>query len=124
MHAQKLKESVPNGRELTDYCLKTLQIRPTMLAGLLNITERTLTNWQEVSDEQGRPNRFDRLRSLESVVRLASDAGVSGRVILNLINEPIPGDLCERSLLYYIVDEPNNGLLRSVALQLIDSFKK
>jgi hypothetical protein len=107
-----------------DYCTETLNITPTMLAGLLNVTERTLGNWKDkpiLEDEN--QDKMDRLKTIYKIISIAIKKGIKGRVILNFLNEPIPLDKEERSLLYYVVDDPNSTLVETVALQVIDSFK-
>ena len=110
------------GRDLIDYCTETLVIRTTMLAALLNVTERTLSNWAECETEGNYPGKFDRLKALYKVVCLAKKRGIDGTVILNVLNEPIPGDDSSKTLLYYVVDEPTNKLIMVVAEQVIGSF--
>ncbi len=111
------------GKDLIVHCTEILSIRPTMLAGLLDVTERTLTNWADLAEAIPNQGKFDRLRTLYAIVCLAQEAGIKGRVILNLLNESIPDDQDQKSLLYYVVDEPNNKLVPAVASQVIASFK-
>ena len=111
------------GKNLIYYCSRTMKISPTMLAGLLAVTERTLSNWGNASSEGQSSCKITRLNALADIIRLAEKNGIKGKVILNLINEPIPEDKEQKTLLYYVVDDPQNKLLMTVAAQVINSFK-
>jgi hypothetical protein len=50
-----------------------------------------------------------RLRRMLTIIGAINNKNpniIENKLTLNLINEPIPGDTKERSLLYYIVDDP------------------
>lgn len=122
MGIEKLAEQY-TGDGYVKYCTEALGIRPTMLAGLLNVTERTLSNWAstQISDEpQG---KIDRLKTLYKIVTIAESEDLQGKIILNVLNEPIPGEEGDKSLLHYVVDEPNNSLLATVVRKVVASFK-
>ncbi len=105
------------------HCTEALGIKPTMLAGLLSVTERTLSNWAETPITESSQGKIDRLKTFYKIVTLAESEGLHGRIILNVINEPIPGEDGDRSLLHYVVDEPNNSLLATVIRKVVASFK-
>lgn len=113
-----------NLKDLIKICTEALNIKPTMLAGLLNVTERTLANWQETPIANEVQGKIDRLKTLYKIITIAEGAGIHGKIILNLLNEPIPGEDDEKSLLHYVVDEPNNSLLTTVVQRVIASFNK
>ena len=123
MGAKKLLKQY-TGRDLIDYCTTTMEIKPTMLAALLNVTERTLANWNESPLDSNSSGKIARLNALADIIRVAEENGIKGKVILNLLNEPIPGDKEQQTLMYYVVDEPENTLLMAVAVQVISSFKQ
>jgi DNA-binding transcriptional regulator YiaG len=113
------------GSDLISNCKDKMGIKTTMLAALLGVTERTLSTWSEVSlAETQASGKILRLVTLNRVVEDAVRSEIKGKVILNLLNEPIPNDRDERTLLDYIVDDPGNPLLEVVIPMLIESFKK
>ena len=122
MGEKKIAEQF-TGRDLVDHCTSTLNIRPTMLAALLNVTERTLANWNECPYNGDYPVKFERLRTFDRILSRAEAKRIDYKIFLNLLNEPIPGDEDERTLLHYIVDEPTNPLLNAAADSVIELFK-
>lgn len=56
-------------------------------------------------------------------VTIAESEELKGKIILNVLNEPIPGEEGDKSLLHYVVDEPNNSLLATVVRKVVASFK-
>ncbi len=113
------------GSDLISNCKEKMGIKSTMLAALLGVTERTLSTWSEVSLAETQANgKILRLVTLNKVVEDAVRSEIKGKVILNLLNEPIPNDRDEKTLLDYIVDDPGNPLLEVVIPMVIESFKK
>jgi len=113
------------GSDLISNCKDKMGIKTTMLAALLGVTERTLSTWSEVSlAETQASGKILRLVTLNIVVEDAVRSEIKGKVILNLLNEPIPNDRDEKTLLDYIVDDPGNPLLEVVIPMVIVSFKK
>lgn len=111
------------GDRYVQYCTVALGIKPTMLAGLLSVTERTLSNWAEIQITDDSQGKIDRLKTLYKIITIAEKEGMQGKIILNVLNEPIPGEDGDKSLLHYVVDEPNNSLLAVVVRKVLDSFK-
>jgi hypothetical protein len=111
------------GENYIVFCTTALGIKPTMLAGLLSVTERTLSNWAEMQITDVSQGKIDRLKALYRIIHLADGEGIRGKLILNVLNEPIPGVENDRSLLHYVVDEPNNKLLTTVVFKVLESFK-
>lgn len=94
-------------KDLIDDCLNTLSISQPQLASLLCVQEQRLIDLHTVSSHSvGKDVALKRIKTFHEVMTLMVDDGVSPKVFLNYINEPIPGDKQERSMLYYIVDEP------------------
>jgi DNA-binding transcriptional regulator YiaG len=113
------------GSDLISNCKDKMGIKTTMLAALLGVTERTLSTWSEVSlAETQASGKILRLVTLNKVVEDAVQSEIKGKVILNLLNEPIPNDREDKTLLEYIVDDPGNPLLKVVIPMVIESFKK
>lgn len=104
------------------YCAEALGVKPTLLAGLLSVTEQTLSNWTEEQILDAKPCKLDRLKALYKVVVSAQKEGLHGKVILNVLNEPIPREKSEKSLLHYIVDEPNSVFLDSAISKVLADF--
>ena len=122
MGIKKLSEQY-TGDGYVRHCTEALGIKPTMLAGLLSVTERTLSNWAETPITEAAQGKIDRLKTLYRIVTLAESEGLHGKIILNVLNDPIPGEDGDKSLLHYVVDEPNNRLLATVVRKVVASFK-
>lgn len=122
MGIKKLNER-NTGERYVLYCTQALGVKPTMLAALLSVTERTLSNWSETAITEDSQGKIDRLKTLYKIIQLAESEGIRGKIILNLLNEPIPGEDDDMSLLHYVVDEPNNKLLTMAVREVLASFK-
>lgn len=122
MGIEKIDEQYTGGGYVL-YCTEALGIKTTMLAGLLSITERTLSNWADTQITDDSQGKIDRLKTLYKIIGLAEGEGLRGKIILNVINEPIPGEQGDKSLLHYVVDEPNNSLLATVVRKVFDSYR-
>lgn len=112
-----------NGGGLVRHCVAALDVKPSMLASLLGVTERTLDAWTEEPILEARQGKIDRLKALYEIVKTAENEGLRGKIILNVLNESIPGEEADKSLLHYVVDEPNNILLDAVVRKVVASFK-
>lgn len=110
------------GRDLIEFITTMVGIKSTMVAALLNVTERTLNNWSKEKIDAFTGNKSRRLLALYTCVKAANDAGITGKQIMNLLDEPIPGEPEEKSILYYVVDEPDNGLLATALNSVIKQF--
>lgn len=91
-----------------------------MVAALLSVTERTLNNWKNKPILESPPPRMMRLSALHTVVSVALEKGVPSQEMLSFLNEPIDDE--GMSLLGYIVDEPDNRLLKRAAEGLAEEF--
>jgi len=104
--------SQSTGQDCIELCTTEMGVKSTMLAGLLNVSERTLSNWSTVVVTEEPQGRFDRLKAISKIVSFAKSEGVRGKsAILNLLNNTIPGQKEDLSLLHFVVEEPNNILL-------------
>lgn len=88
----------------------SLNVESTMIAALIGVSERTLTNTENL----------DRLKSLNNTVQIILEKGISRDIILNVLNEPILSD--GQSLLDIIADDPNNELLKYAVETVVKQF--
>ena len=116
--------SVSEAQQVIDYLTETLGVAPTMLAGLLQVTERTLLNWRDKTlDELSENPKSRRLLDLDEFVRQAEKKNVRKRLMLNLLHEPIdPKNEESSSILHYIVRMPSSALLKETAPLIIEKF--
>jgi hypothetical protein len=124
---QKPKEQF-KGEGVIDFLTSEMSISPTMLAALLEVTERTLDNWKRSSfDELKEKNKSQRLIALYDFVNKAKKKGVEKKLLLNLLREPLSHEGGEEgpSALYFIVNEPTGQFFSGVgSTLLIDQFLK
>jgi hypothetical protein len=112
------------GQGLIDYLTEALKVSPTMLAALLEVTERTLGNWKNESLANLRQSgKGARLVALYDFVAEATREKVPQNLLLNLLEEPVnPAAEESQSPLFYIVNDPTNALLRDATQLLIARF--
>jgi DNA-binding transcriptional regulator YiaG len=111
------------GRDAIAILEKRLNVRVTMIAALLGVSERTLTNWTAYTITQTSvPSKFRRLQCLYRCVEEIYSQGINDGDILNVLNEPV-GDEGDLSLLDHIVDNPENKLLSTVIKTVVSKFK-
>jgi hypothetical protein len=109
---------------IIEYLEKALGVTSTMLAGLIQVTERTLTNWRARDLEELENNsKSKRLVDLYDFVKQAESFKVKKSLLLNLLHEPIdPKNEDSSSILYYIVHDPASKLLKETAPLIIKRF--
>ena len=114
------------GQGMIDYLTGELMISKTMLSALLEITERTLSNWNDVAEsELQESSKGKRLIALYDLVCRANKVGIRGKALLNLIQEPInPAEEDSGSLLYYINEEPGSRTLQEMVPLVIERFRR
>lgn len=114
-------QNSPTPTEAIDFLLETLSIKKTMLAALLEITERTLSNWESKDSIASMKNKELRLVAIYNIVHIAIENGVPKEYVLSMLGEPIdPND--NRPLLHFIVDDPNNDLLKTLTLKIAKEY--
>ncbi len=131
---RRLKMGIPlqapeekfKGESIVSYLMDELHVSNTMLAALLEVTERTVANWRDQSTEDLRGNgKSQRLMALYDFVVSAEKKKVNQKLLINLLQEPINEEDAEsKSPLYYIVNEPRGLFFGDAANLLIDKFLK
>lgn len=115
-----------SGQDIIEYLEETLGNSSTMVAALIQVTVRTLDNWknQNVSELTGN-SKSKRLMRLYDFIRMAEDKRIKKRLMLNLLHEPIdPSQDESESILYFMVHEDRDELLRRVYSLVIERFMK
>lgn len=112
------------GKGLIDYLCFELSINPTMLAGLLGITEKTLGMWRTRTVSELEENKKPlRLVTLYHFVWLARSFNVDKHLILSLMHDLVdPLNEKSGSILSHIVEEPDSSVLRAITPKLIRDF--
>jgi hypothetical protein len=122
--ATYFKSAEPSGAEYIDYCMTSLGISQSMLASLLSVTERELSRWSDMAIISKSSQRtFERLNILRTIIHLADGSGIKGKMIINLLNEPIPGDDDQKTLMHYVIDQPDRELIKSVTEKVIAVYQ-
>jgi DNA-binding transcriptional regulator YiaG len=112
------------GKNLISFLTEKMDISSTMLAALLQVTDRTLSNWQHDSyDDLDTPGKSRRLVTLYSVVVKALKSGLPETRIINFLQEPIEESNEEsQTPLSYIVGDSDPKLFLEVVNHLIGRF--
>lgn len=111
------------------YLCDILRINQTILAGFLNVTERTVENWKTKKniDICIGQNKGRRLLKFEEIVTKSISAGLTPVQIMNMLNEPIvqagQDDEDTFTLLYFIAFDPENKLLSGQVDMMIKKYK-
>lgn len=112
-----------NGKKLVEFIEMGLEVKTTMVAALLGVSERTLGNWSKIDfGDPSAPPRFERLRCLYRVICALDQLSLDNRIYITILNESIPTH-GEKSILDFIVQEPKNPLILTVALQIAKEFQ-
>ncbi|MCB9027447.1 MAG: hypothetical protein H6625_14095 [Bdellovibrionaceae bacterium] len=113
------------GAEMITALTGRLRISETLLAGLLDITSRTLDDWKKSDFANGYAKKSKRLNALMKFVDIATSSGVRDSELLTLLNEPI-NEENEDSLspLYFIVHEPESPAFKELQTLVINRYLK
>lgn len=102
---------------------KALDIKETMLAALLRVTERTVANWKDKDLDQISGSRGRRLVALDYAVLEARAAGVKDKQLLNLLDQPFDPESDESgTILGFIVDDVEPKALNPLIKKQIQDF--
>jgi len=92
------------GSEIINYLIDKLKISETLLAGLLDVTPKTLDEWKEINFIDGFKYKEKRLDNMKTFIDELIKAGVQDSELLAFLNEPINKEDDESfSPLYLIV---------------------
>jgi hypothetical protein len=92
------------GKDMVDYLTDVMEVKPSMIAAFLDVSQATLNKWQQRDTaDVWADDKMRRLIKLYSFIQVAGSA-VHGKWLINLLNEP----LCAggESVLGMIVDGP------------------
>jgi hypothetical protein len=113
------------GSEIIDFILSKTQIKSTMLAALLGITDRTLANWRHVQfDDIQMVNKIHRLWCFYLIVNEFVLNNVSGDSIIALLDEPIYPDNEDLTLMYLMNNDPHNPIVRLAVKSIAEGLSK
>ncbi|WP_324960477.1 hypothetical protein [Oligoflexus sp.] len=121
--ASKL-EGVFLGQDAIKFLIEELGVREAMIAGMLDVTTRTLENWKHDNVFAVKAGKIARLRAFYEAVVEAQKADVPASAILNLLNEPIPELQAEgcSTILHVIVESPDNRLIKPFVTRLAKEY--
>lgn len=121
--AENTAKEIFNVEALVKDLCKALEIKPTMLAALMEVTERTLHSWVSSCADLTSTHRGTRLLLMSQIVSLASSKGLPQSALLDLFNYPInPEEEGSGCLLYYIVEDRDEDIVMDLAKQQIKNL--
>lgn len=124
--AEKTQASF-TGASIINYLAETMSVSKTMVAALLDVTERTLLNWSEQSfDELSKSgSKSKRLIALYDFIVKAEQLKVPKSAMIGLLQEVIePEDEHSNTPMFFIIEEPENSCFKSMSNQIISNFLK
>lgn len=113
------------GDFIIEYLAERMAVSETMIAALLEVTERTLQNWKSLDYQSlGLNNKSRRLVCLYDFVHHASELKVPASSMLPLLQEPITDNeaIVARTPLSCIVLEPDSKCFRATQELIIKQF--
>ena len=122
--AEKPQESF-TGASIINYLAETMAVSKTMVAALLDVTERTLLNWSEQSfdDLSKSGSKSKRLIALYELINLAEKMKVPKSAMVSLIQEPInSSDVDGNTPLFFIIEDPSNQCFVTTRELIIKNF--
>jgi hypothetical protein len=125
-NAQKPVESF-TGTSIINYLTETMGVSRTMVAALLDVTERTLLNWstQSVDELSTSGSKSKRLVALYDFIIKAEKLKVPKSAMVSLLQDPIqPEDEHSNTPMYFIIEEPESSCLKSTGDLIIQNFLK
>ncbi len=124
--AEKPQESF-TGASFIDYLTEHMAVSKTMVAALLDVTERTLLNWSSMSEDElsKTGSKSKRLIALYDFVVKAQHLKVPKSAMVSLLQEVIvPEDEHSNTPMFFIIEEPENSCFKSMSNQIISNFLK
>ena len=110
---------------VVDFLKHELSVSETLLAGLLDVTSRTLDNWKKLTYPDELTGKAKRIQALYDFVQLAKTSGVKSSEMLSLVTEAIDAnDEASKSPLYYINEEADINLFMEFSKLAIKNFLK
>ena len=112
------------GQDLTFFLTTNLNVKPAQLAALLNITPSTLQNISNQPLESD-DVKLQRLKKLYYIVDLLLTYWLPNDLLINALNDVIPEDAEQRSLLWYVCNDRSDWSEMEKATKLIaDCFTR
>ena len=111
-------------RDHVDYCMRVTELKSSMIASLLNVSKQMLDSWVQAGPGEVKSEKQARLMTLSKIVARFEESGIKGMIIINLLNDAIPGDEQEKTLLHFVVDDPDNSSVIHMVDKVIVEFKK
>lgn len=123
--AAQLTVAIYTGESLVVYLTSTMGVSRTMVAALLDVTERTLSNWSSQSTEvlSTSGSKSKRLVALYDFIYKAEKLGVPNAAMVSLLQEPISQDEQRGNTpMFFIIEDPDNSCLKSTSDLIIKNF--
>lgn len=117
--AQSVSDVINEIREVLD-------MKETMLAAVLRVTERTIPNWKNTKSLEGVTGKGRRLIALHYVVVKAQASGIPNNEILNLLDEPFQPENEDSGCLLSLItgDHIEPTTFNPLAIKQIEDFKR
>ena len=115
------------GESIVTYLAEAMGVSRTMVAALLDVTERTLLNWstQSVDELSTSGSKSKRLVALYDFIVKAEKHKVPKSAMVSLLQDPIqPEDEHSNTPMYFIIEEPESSCLKSTGDLIIQNFLK
>ncbi len=116
-----------SGQTILNYLTDNMNISETMIAAILEVTERSLQNWKSLSYEElsSTDGKSRRLVALYDFIFLALQNKIPKPALINLLQEPINQEnQASNTPLFYIIDEPASLIFNDTKKLIIDNFLK
>ena len=100
-----------------------LNVTETLLAGLLNVTSRTLDNWKKMKYPNDLTDKAKRIQALYEFIQISKEKGVKSSELLSLLTESIDeNDEASASPMFYLVNDSNKKLFLDFSKLAIERF--
>lgn len=122
--AQKPQENF-TGESIINYLAETMDVSKTMVAALLDVTERTLLNWSgQPSDKLSESgSKSKRLIALYEFIVEAEKLKVPRSAMVSLLQEPVDNKEIHGSTpLFFIIEDPSNSCFVATRELIIKNF--
>lgn len=108
---------------IIQFIILELKVTETLLAGLLNVTSRTLDNWKKKKYPDDLTDKARRIQVLYEFIQISKEKGVKSSELLSLLTESIDeNDETSASPIFYIVNDSNRKLFLDFSKLAIKRF--
>lgn len=122
-HPIKSQQEEFSTSDIINFITQELRVTETLLAGLLNITSRTLDNWKKKKYPNELTDKAKRIETLYEFIQMAKSKEVKSSEMLSLVTESIDEtDETSASPIFYIVNDSDKKLFTDFSKLAIEKF--